>query len=334
MAKLLPLVGVLLLVVGYSTAGLLQGNFPRQLKKSYIFKEDKVPRPLYKSSSEGGSGGTVAFDDIANYSSIIGIHSINISSGNQVDSIEVIYILSNKTLFHAPRRGRLASQPPVNISLVDEEIVKIEGKTNGMFVDQLTFTTVGPSYLHKQYGPFGRTGQLSFSLEGQVIGFFGRHGDMLDNIGIYSLEALKKSSWFGDDSGDYFDDYVDLKFPPIVKISRIFIWSNRHLTAYQVEYLLVDGSLMLGKQHGPENDDGLTTITFGDGEVISALEGATIVTVAEITITTTKQNGEIARYGPFGEAGDGSQHFSIQGKVLGFFGSAQGGINGLGVYYI
>jgi len=201
------------------------------LSMSYIFQEDEVSRPLYKSASEGGSGGSVAFDDIANYSSIIGIHSINISSGNQVDSIEVTYILSNKTLFKAPRRGKLASQPPVNISLIDEEIVKVEGKTNGMLVDQLTFTTLGPSYLHKQYGPFGRTRQLSFSLEGQVIGFFGRHGDMLDSIGIYSLEALKKSSWYGDDSGEHFKDYINLKFPPIVKISRIFIWSNRILSA-------------------------------------------------------------------------------------------------------
>ena len=130
-------------------------------------RDEPVTRPLIKSPIQGGPNGT-AFDDLEDFhltpSKIVGVRHINISSGDQVDSIQVTYVLSNGSLFQAPRRGNI-SHPPVNITLDPEEfITKIEGKTNGGLVDQLTITTRGPDCEMKVLDPLERRViSLSFS---------------------------------------------------------------------------------------------------------------------------------------------------------------------------
>lgn len=112
-------------------------------------------RQLLKSPAYGGPNGT-AFDDVMNVSmngvNVTGIDSINISSGNQVDAIQVTYLLSNSSLYQSPVHGKY-SNPPITITLdPDEHVTKLEGKTNGALADQITLTTVGPDYEHKVYG--------------------------------------------------------------------------------------------------------------------------------------------------------------------------------------
>lgn len=81
------------------------------------------------------------------------------------------------------QEGIIISHPPVNTTLVPEEfITKIEGKTNGGLVDQLTITTRGPDYEVKVYRPFGKTGNLSFMFEGHMVALYGRSSNMLDRI--------------------------------------------------------------------------------------------------------------------------------------------------------
>ncbi len=297
-----------------------------------------VSRPLSKSPAQGGPNGT-AFDDLVDYdfngvATIIGVRSINISFGDQVDSIQVTYILSNGSLFETPRRGKLSDQPLVNITLTPEEsITKIEGKTNGALVDQLTITTVGPDYERKVYGPFGKTGLLSFSFEGHVIGFHGGYGDLLDKIGVYSVELLKKSDEYGGEGGSRFDDKADIKTPPIVRISQINIWNGELIDAFQVEYLLLGGSFTLGPKHGQGNSGILTTITFAEGEKISAMEGQIGDNyLSQLTFITEKEDGSEGKYGPFGTIGKHS--FYINGNILGFYGFAGHLIDKIGVYYI
>lgn len=202
------------------------GKAPSILRplKLYNIQDVPVPRPLTKSRGQGGLNGT-EFDDMEQFklANIVGVHSINITFGDQINSIEVIYILSNKSLLRSPRHGK-PSETSVNITFIpDEQIVKIEGKTNGQLVDQLTITTVGPNYEHRVYGPFGRTGTLSFTFEGQAIAFYGRSGDLMDNIGVYYLDSLKMSERIGGSSGFDFDDYYELNYPPIINIRSINI---------------------------------------------------------------------------------------------------------------
>uniref|UniRef100_A0A0E0BNV8 Jacalin-type lectin domain-containing protein n=1 Tax=Oryza glumipatula TaxID=40148 RepID=A0A0E0BNV8_9ORYZ len=38
----------------------------------------------------------------------------------------------------------------------------------------------------RAYGPFGRAEGTSFTASGRVVGFFGRSGELLDSIGVYT----------------------------------------------------------------------------------------------------------------------------------------------------
>ena len=131
-----------------------------------------------RSASYGGTGGA-AFDDI------IGIAGMRIRSGNQVDSIQVTYRLSDGSTFEGPKHGGSGGSPKSFTLASDEKLIKVEGKTNGVLVDQVTFH----SNKGKTYGPYGRTGKTAFSVEGgEIIAVFGRAGNLLDNLGVYYTE--------------------------------------------------------------------------------------------------------------------------------------------------
>ena len=297
---------------------------------------------------EGGDGG-IEFDDMEefNSSNIIGIHSINISSGFLLDSIVysigVVYVLSNKSLLTVPSHG----WPYNNFSIVlkpEEQIVKVEGKVDDDIIGQLTITTVGPNYKHTIYGPFGDLGTLSFAFEGQIIAFHGRSsGEYLDQIGVYSLAKLTRSKQYGSDRRGYneFDDISDLNYPPIVAIKNISIWvSDNIVAAIQVGYLLLDGSTLLGKQHGylPTTNFTTTTITLEDGDKLIALQGKSDLTpfpyeeyITQLNFTISTRNGE-AMHGPFGTRGN--EPFYIFGNILGIHGSSVDLIYRIGAYYM
>ena len=132
-----------------------------------------LTREPTKSPGYGGVNGT-AFDDLSFEDYIVGVHPMALS------------------LYMAPIHGKIGDAP-INITLDSNEYVsKIEGKiynhSQDVLIGQLTITTLGPEYVHKIYGPFGRIGVQNFSEEGYIFGFHGRSGDALDNIGVYSLE--------------------------------------------------------------------------------------------------------------------------------------------------
>ena len=306
-----------------------------------------LPRPLVKSEGVGGDYGT-EFDDMEEFSSsnIIGIHSINISSGFLEDSIifsiGVVYVLSNKSLLTVPSRGQ-----PYNIfSIVlkpEEQIVKVEGKVDDNTIGQLTITTVGPNYKHTIYGPFGGIGTLSFAFEGQIIAFHGRSSGSLNSIGVYSLAKLTRSDQYGSTGCGYseFDDISDLNYPPIVAIKSISIWvSYDTVAAIQMGYLLLDGSTLLGKPHSPVPTTNFTptTITLEDGDKLIALQGeidvidvAGYLYITQLNFTILTRNGEVM-YGPFGNKG--YESFNIRGNILGIHGSSDGLIYRIGAYYL
>ena len=196
---------------------------------------------MTKSMCQGGKNG-IPFDDIANHNldpiPIIGVRSISISSRDKVDSIQVTYVRSRlgmwqrEMLFRAPRHG-LPRSKPTKITLGQSEyIVKVEGQTNGKVINQLTITTSK----NKVYGPFGKNGSTSFSLEGYIVGFYGGFGLHLDRIGVYSIKLLKKSDAFGGTGGNTFDDTTEISGPPRVGILQMKIWAGNTVDAIQATY--------------------------------------------------------------------------------------------------
>ncbi len=135
----------------------------------------------------GGRGGN-HFDDGVENVNIVGIRTVNIRSGNQVDAIQVDYMLSDGSVFKGPYHGGHGGSVSA-ISLANGEwICKVEGKTNGSLVDQLTLSIKNAAGTTRKVGPFGKTGKTAFMKEGHIVAFHGGAGDLLNRIGFYHLE--------------------------------------------------------------------------------------------------------------------------------------------------
>lgn len=149
----------------------------------------------YQSKPFGGDGGA-PWDDVRGASSaIVGIYQINIRHGNQVDAIQVTYRLADGSTYLAPAHGGSGGKPSSFTLAEDEKIVRVVCKTNNVLVDQVKFVTKNGVGEKHTYGPFGKTGETSVvELEGDVIGFFGRSGDLLDALGVYYYPPEKDIS--------------------------------------------------------------------------------------------------------------------------------------------
>ena len=101
-------------------------------------------RPVMKSPAIGGPGGT-AFDDYVGQlqNLIFGVRKLNISHGDAINSIQATYLLSNKSLYLAPKHGGHSdSDPPAIVEMgITEYIYKIHIKIDGHSINQITITT-------------------------------------------------------------------------------------------------------------------------------------------------------------------------------------------------
>ena len=128
----------------------------------------------------GGSGGK-AFDDLEHHPTIVGIRGLIVRSGNSVDSIQAIYRLKDGSTIVGPRHGGRGGSEKRFMLDEGELLIRMEGKTSGMLVDQLAFY----SNRGKQYGPYGRSPTMPFETEGtELTSFFGRCGKLVDAIGV------------------------------------------------------------------------------------------------------------------------------------------------------
>jgi hypothetical protein len=148
--------------------------------------EKETPMPdnnLYANQMYGGTGGS-AFDDITSANAIVvGIQSITIRAGSEVDAIQVTYKLSDGSTYPSPSHGGTGGTPN-NINLADDEtIISVQGQSGSM-IDQLTITTRNNSGVVKVYGPYGGSGGSAFVFIGVVGGFFGRWGSGLVALGF------------------------------------------------------------------------------------------------------------------------------------------------------
>ena len=76
-----------------------------------------------------------------------------------------------------------------NLTTIDfpdgEIIIRIEGQTDEIHVTQLTFMTKRQDGSEAKYGPFGKSGNHSFTISGKVVAFYGCSGSLIDKLGVY-----------------------------------------------------------------------------------------------------------------------------------------------------
>lgn len=313
----------------------LCGNTEEAIEKE---PTSQVGRPVVKFPAEGGTG-RVTFDDLKGIdSTVFSIHSIAITSGDQVDSIQITYLLKSGSLYKAPRHGGGSNHPFVITLAADEYVTKVEGTTSGTLINQLIITTNRPNnFLMKTYGPFGEVpGSKNFTLtENFVVGFLGSSSDHLNSIGVYALAPINKSDIYGSFNKN-FREYPDTNFPPAVKISEIHVYHGWKMNAIHFEYELYGGGKRMGKMFG-QTKDNLTTIQFGPDEELIGVKGevsyaGTFSVLYQLTfISQNKKNAKLTAHGPFGPDGDDS--FSFNGHILGCEGASSDVVNTIRFYY-
>ena len=142
--------------------------------------------PLTKSSEFGGTGGSAFADQVdTNIPPVLNVKRMRIRHGNQVDSIDVDYLLLGGGTLDGSNHGGTGGSPTVVEFDDGEYIIEMAGKTNNVLVDQVTFTTIKRDGTTATYGPFGRTGETEYRVKGNIVGFFGRSGNLLDAIGTF-----------------------------------------------------------------------------------------------------------------------------------------------------
>lgn len=297
-----------------------------------FYNLEHLSRTVIRTRHTGGPGGG-AFDDIQSRPDIVGIRSLTIRSGNQVDSIQVTYALANGLTYVAPRHGGTGGYSR-SFSLASGEFIsKVEGKTNGQLVDQLTFTITRPDGSEIRRGPYGRTGRTPFAVDGHVIAFYGGSGSLMDRIGFYQLNKLSKSIQFGGQGGIPFNDHPDSSSPLSMKITRLVIRAGNQIDSIQAEYLKHNGEIVLGARYGGLG--GLRyVVDVRSDEVIIKIEGKTNgVLIDQLTFYLKNFDGTIRKQGPFGITGRTPFALSANNGIYGFFGRAGSLVDGLGVYY-
>lgn len=313
-----------------------------QVPKDFFPAASAITRRIIKSPGMGGQGGE-KFDDRVTppFEDMVGIErvqSISISYGDHPESMQATYLLSNESSFVAPRHGRRMGSEVLITLANNEYLAKVEGYHNGIIIQQIVFTTQIFGYdnntIHT-YGPYGTPGNISFSVEGYVVGFHGRYDDQLVSIGTYSLASLAKSDEFGGSnvSGlSYFDDKPDELHAPISRMNVLKINHGDAVDAFSTVYSLLNGDIYQTYRHGGPGGT-LSTIYLATDEAIIGVEGSTNGQyINQIKfITQLQHNGSVRGYGPFGKAA--SKQFSFYGNILGFSGSYLNYLHSFSVYY-
>ena len=166
-------------VVGFSGRSDIYVN---QLRVHYL-------PPVQKNGPFGGDGGEEFADPIETHiPPIVNIRELRIRHGNGVESIGADYELLGGGSYEAPDHGG-SEGTPIVVTLVNKElIVCVSGKTNATQVGQFAFTARKQDGSSATYGPYGITDEMEFGVSGRIVGFFGRSGEVLNSLGVFSVE--------------------------------------------------------------------------------------------------------------------------------------------------
>ena len=199
-------------------------------------------RPVLITDTYGCTQGLIWDDDtLSHQPTIVGIRHVNISYENQINSIQVTYLLADGTLYNAPRRGSSIGYSASIALNKDERFIRIEGMESASGIIQLIFTSKNSSGIESMHGPFGGTGGTPFNIEGYILGFRGFASSAIHGLSTYYLSPLIKSNeTFGGSGRTYpFDDNVNDIIPPVVGIKSVTVYHGRLVDSIQCTYILL-----------------------------------------------------------------------------------------------
>ena len=98
---------------------------------------------------------------------ITGIKAIRIRHGNQVVSVQATYWRADGSTWVALKHGGSGGRASSLQFADNENGICIEGKTDNVIVDHLTFGTHKADGSQGKYGPFDKTGKTPFAVDGK-----------------------------------------------------------------------------------------------------------------------------------------------------------------------
>ena len=285
----------------------------------------------------GGSGGS-AFSDPAPAQGTRVIE-VQVHSGENVDSVQLVYMLSDGRTVMGPLHGGAGGRLSVFHLDADEYLTGISGRS-GSYIDSIQFQT------NKRTSPtFGGSGgnrdfRVDIPANTQLTGLAGRAGKYLDAIGLTFVPIRRgRFSAFGSApqpgetslaGGSGGQEFVDSEIPAGAGIVEVRIRSGNAVDSVQMIYSLRDGRSLEGARHGGGGGRA-ASFRLEQGEYIVALSGRCGTYVDSLRIHTNLRTSQL-----FGGSG-GDRDFRIDvpdgNQATGFMGRSGTYLDAIGLTY-
>ena len=185
------------------------------------------------------------------------------------------------------------------------------------------------------FSPDGVLDDLTFTVTGVLLGLFGYSRWFIDSLGIYY--SLLRTELFGGSGGEAFD--VE-SVTNISGIKAIKVWSLSRVASIEVTYLNTAGKTLDAVQYGSHTEMAeLTSIEFEENKEIVQIHIGTLKSdkepensVGMLKIITKNIYGSRKEYGPYGC--NNGEEFTVNGRVVAFFGQSKWFLDAIGMYYI
>lgn len=282
---------------------------------------------LTQSGMAGGTGGA-SFAD-TRIPDGARVAEVRISSGNVVDSVQMVYELPNGRIVAGPRHGGPGGRLNSFRLDSDEYITAVSGRS-GEYIDSIRIHTNKRS--SQLFGGPGGSQEYRVSVDRghQAIAFYGRAGEFVDAIGLIQTPITSgragQTTVAGGRGGSPFEDDV----PAGARISEVRIYAGNNIDGIQVVYALRNGRKIEGPVHGGTGGR-VNVVRLDSDEHITAISGRHGIYVDSITIHTNKRTSRT-----FGGRG-GSRAYRIEvparSQAVGFIGRAGNYVDAIGLKY-
>ncbi len=285
----------------------------------------------------GGPGGS-AFLDAAPPPGAR-VVEVRVRSGQYVDSVQLVYMLSDGHSVVGPRHGGNGGNLSVFRLDADEYLIGVSGRT-GSYIDSIEFQT------NKRTSPTfgGNGGNRDFQVEvpdnTRVVGFAGRDGQYLDAIGLTFVRMRRgifsgpggapqpgETSVAGGSGGTPF---ADGDVPAGTRVVEVRIHSGSYIDSIQMIYNIPDGRVLEADRHGG-NGGRPARFQLAPGEYIVGISGRCGTYVDSVRIHTNRRTSRL--FG--GNGGDREYRINIPegNQVAGFVGRSGNYLDAIGLIY-
>lgn len=274
----------------------------------------------------GGGGGSAKDMDTTGITRIV---KISIRYGDAIVAL-IVWFERNGIVEHTDQwGGNNGELTEINLK-TNEYITSVKG-TVGYMGNLFIVTSLVLETNLAVYGPYGMGGGIPFELPafgGQIIGFHGRSGTLLDAIGVY-VQVTRKLGPCGGSGGSA----KDMDLTGITRIVKVSIHHGDTIDAFSVCFIRKGTTECTPLWGG--NTGQLTEINLKPNEYITSVGGYVGYMGNLLVVRSLELRTNLAAYGPYGkEVGTPFELSGIGGQIIGFHGRSGAYLDAIGVYVL